>query len=82
MRSLGAHAVIDHTRAALPADGRYDVILDLAGNRPLRVLRRAQIGSITGGVAAGVVVFGTILIIAVFFYLMLNFPQGSIGPIA
>ena len=45
-------------------------------------LRRAQIGSIAGGVAAGVVVFGTILIIAVFFYLMLNFPQGSIGPIA
>ena len=45
-------------------------------------LRRAPIGSITGGVAAGVVVFGTILIIAFFFYLMLNFPQGSIGPIA
>lgn len=41
VRSLGAHAVIDHTQAALPADGRYDVILDLAGNRPLRVLRRA-----------------------------------------
>lgn len=41
VRSLGAHAVIDHTQEPLPADGRYDVILDLAGNRPLRVLRRA-----------------------------------------
>ena len=44
--------------------------------------RRAESGAITGGVAAGVVVCGTMLIIAVFFYLMLNFPQGSSGPIA
>jgi NADPH:quinone reductase-like Zn-dependent oxidoreductase len=41
VRSLGAASVIDYTQAPLPADGRFDVILDLAGNRPLRVLRKA-----------------------------------------
>lgn len=41
VRSLGAAAVIDYTREPLPADGRFDVILDLAGKRPLGVLRRA-----------------------------------------
>ena len=40
-RSLGATSVIDYTKVPLPTDGRYDVILDLAGNRPLSVLRKA-----------------------------------------
>lgn len=40
--ALGAHHVIDHTRADW-ADGsrRFDLILDVAGNPPLRRLRRA-----------------------------------------
>lgn len=41
VHSLGAHEVIDYTKSPLPSDGRYDVILDLAGLRPLGVLRRA-----------------------------------------
>ena len=41
VRSLGATSVIDYTKAPLPAAGRFDVILDLAGNRPLSVLRKA-----------------------------------------
>lgn len=41
VRSLGATSVIDYTKAPLPTDGRFDVILDVAGNRPLRVLRKA-----------------------------------------
>jgi NADPH:quinone reductase-like Zn-dependent oxidoreductase len=41
VRSLGATSVIDYTKAPLPSDGRFDVILDLAGNRPLGVLRKA-----------------------------------------
>jgi NADPH:quinone reductase-like Zn-dependent oxidoreductase len=42
VRSLGADAVIDHTREDIAVEGRrYDVILDTAGNRPLRHLRRA-----------------------------------------
>jgi NADPH:quinone reductase-like Zn-dependent oxidoreductase len=42
VRSLGADAVIDYTREDF-ADGRnrYDVILDIAGNRSLSHLRRA-----------------------------------------
>jgi NADPH:quinone reductase-like Zn-dependent oxidoreductase len=42
VRSLGADHVIDYTREDF-ADGRdrYDVILDIAGNRPLSQLRRA-----------------------------------------
>lgn len=40
VRSLGAHHVIDYTRDDF-ASSRYDVILDTAGNRPLRDLRRA-----------------------------------------
>jgi NADPH:quinone reductase-like Zn-dependent oxidoreductase len=42
IRSLGADNVIDHTREDF-ADGqrRYDVILDLVGNRSLSDLRRA-----------------------------------------
>ena len=41
VRALGATSVIDYTKLPLPTDGRFDVILDLAGNRPLRVLRKA-----------------------------------------
>ena len=41
VRSLGATSVIDYTKLPLPTDGRFDVILDLAGNRPLSVLRKA-----------------------------------------
>lgn len=41
VRSLGADEVLDHTRED-PADGarRYDLVLDIAGNRPLSRLRR------------------------------------------
>ncbi|MFD3695329.1 NAD(P)-dependent alcohol dehydrogenase [Streptomyces sp. NPDC058646] len=41
-RSLGADEVVDYTRED-PVDGRrrYDLILDIAGNRPLGALRRA-----------------------------------------
>jgi NADPH:quinone reductase-like Zn-dependent oxidoreductase len=41
VRALGAASVIDYTTVPLPTDGRFDVILDLAGNRPLSVLRKA-----------------------------------------
>ena len=42
VRSLGADQVIDYTRAEITDGGRrYDVVLDIAGNRPLRQLRRA-----------------------------------------
>ncbi|MEV6965672.1 NAD(P)-dependent alcohol dehydrogenase [Hamadaea sp. NPDC051192] len=37
VRSLGAETVIDYTRT--PLSGRYDAILDIAGNRPLPLLR-------------------------------------------
>ncbi|MFC7484350.1 NAD(P)-dependent alcohol dehydrogenase [Luedemannella flava] len=37
VRSLGAQAVIDYTRE--PLAGTYDVIIDIAGNRPLSQLR-------------------------------------------
>src|SRR5439155_8915740 len=42
VRSIGADHVIDYTREAV-ADGRnrYDVILDIAGNRSLSHLRQA-----------------------------------------
>ncbi len=40
--SLGADHVIDYTREDLTRTGRrWDVILDMAGNRPLSLLRRA-----------------------------------------
>jgi NADPH:quinone reductase-like Zn-dependent oxidoreductase len=58
VRALGAAAVVDYTRED-PVDGRrrYDVVLDIAGNRPLRRLRRALtphgrlviVGGETGG---------------------------------
>jgi NADPH:quinone reductase-like Zn-dependent oxidoreductase len=40
VRSIGADHVIDYTRSGI-ADGaqRYDVIIDIGGNRPLRQLR-------------------------------------------
>ena len=42
VRALGADAVIDYTREEITTGGqRFDVILDIAGNRPLSVLRRA-----------------------------------------
>jgi NADPH:quinone reductase-like Zn-dependent oxidoreductase len=42
VRSLGAAHVIDYTREELTASGRtYDVIIDLAGSRPVSALRRA-----------------------------------------
>ncbi|MEH1014779.1 NAD(P)-dependent alcohol dehydrogenase [Micromonospora sp. CPCC 206060] len=43
VRSLGAHDVIDYTRADITDRGRrYDVVIDTAGNRPLAHLRRAM----------------------------------------
>lgn len=42
VRSIGADDVIDHTREDFTdRPGRYDLILDTAGNRPLSQLRRA-----------------------------------------
>jgi NADPH:quinone reductase-like Zn-dependent oxidoreductase len=42
VRSLGADRVIDYARAEITDDGRrYDVVLDIGGNRPLGQLRRA-----------------------------------------
>ncbi|QUQ66734.1 NAD(P)-dependent alcohol dehydrogenase [Kutzneria sp. CA-103260] len=38
VRGIGAKSVIDYTREAIT--GRYDVILDTAGNRPLSLLRQ------------------------------------------
>jgi NADPH:quinone reductase-like Zn-dependent oxidoreductase len=44
VRALGADHVIDYTREdILDRHRRYDVILDLGGNRPLSVLRRALV---------------------------------------
>src|SRR5690242_4981550 len=41
VRSLGADHVIDYTRTDIGDDGkRYDVVLDIGGNRPLSRLRR------------------------------------------
>ncbi|MEW9533911.1 NAD(P)-dependent alcohol dehydrogenase [Microbispora sp. NPDC049125] len=42
VRSLGADEVIDYTREEVDRDGAcHDVVIDLAGCRPLRLLRRA-----------------------------------------
>jgi NADPH:quinone reductase-like Zn-dependent oxidoreductase len=43
VRSLGTEDVIDYTQDEIDRDGpRYDIIIDTAGNRPLRLLRRAM----------------------------------------
>jgi NADPH:quinone reductase-like Zn-dependent oxidoreductase len=62
--SLGAVDVIDHRHEQIDArPGGYDVVVDLAGNRPLRVLRRvlAPAGRlvIVGGESGGPVLGGT-----------------------
>ncbi|MDP9843899.1 NAD(P)-dependent alcohol dehydrogenase [Streptosporangium lutulentum] len=42
VRSLGADEVIDYTREEIDRDGpRHDVVIDIAGCRPLSLLRRA-----------------------------------------
>lgn len=42
VRSIGAHAVVDYTREDFAERrGYYDLILDIAGNRPISHLRRA-----------------------------------------
>jgi NADPH:quinone reductase-like Zn-dependent oxidoreductase len=42
VRSLGADHVIDYTRAEITdGESRYDLVLDIGGNRPLSALRRA-----------------------------------------
>ncbi|GAA4717580.1 NAD(P)-dependent alcohol dehydrogenase [Phytohabitans rumicis] len=55
VRSIGASEVIDYTRAEVK--GQYDVILDIAGNRPLSQLRKALTPRgtlvIVGGEAGG-----------------------------
>ncbi|MGE0134952.1 MAG: NAD(P)-dependent alcohol dehydrogenase [Dehalococcoidia bacterium] len=62
VRSLGATQVVDYTREEITARGaRFDVILDIAGNRPIRLLRRALapdgtlviVGGEGGGTFAG-----------------------------
>ncbi|MEZ5093779.1 NAD(P)-dependent alcohol dehydrogenase [Nocardioides sp.] len=54
VRSLGAGRVIDYTREEIGADGtRYDVIIDLAGLRPLRELRRSLASRGTLVIAGG-----------------------------
>lgn len=64
VRSLGAADVVDHTREEIDRDGpRYDVLVDLAGCRPLPVLRRAvrprgTIALVGGGHARGRVMGG------------------------
>jgi NADPH:quinone reductase-like Zn-dependent oxidoreductase len=63
VRSAGADHVIDYTREDITADGqRYDVILDIGGNRTLRHLRRAltPIGTlvIVGGETGGRILGG------------------------
>lgn len=43
VRSLGADEVIDYTKGELDGSaGKYDVIIDVAGNRPVSLLRRAM----------------------------------------
>lgn len=54
VRRLGATRVIDYTRADIDDDGtRYDVIIDLAGNRPLTRLRRCLTPTGTLVIAGG-----------------------------
>ncbi len=58
VRSLGAEHVIDYARADITDDGRrYDLVLDIGGNRPLSQLRRVLTPSgtlvIVGGEEGG-----------------------------
>ncbi len=45
VRALGATRVIDYTREDLDDGTRYDVVLDIAGLRPIRQLRRILTGT-------------------------------------
>lgn len=62
VRALGAEEVIDRHREEVDARGRHDVVVDVAGNRPLRLLRRALAPGgrlvIVGGEDAGPWLFG------------------------
>ncbi len=63
VRALGADEVIDYTREEITEGGRrFDVVLDIGGNRPLRALRRtlAPTGRlvIVGGEGGGTVLGG------------------------
>jgi NADPH:quinone reductase-like Zn-dependent oxidoreductase len=54
VRSLGADHVIDYTKDSIASDGRrYDVIIDLAGNRSLAELRRVLTGTGTLVIVGG-----------------------------
>jgi NADPH:quinone reductase-like Zn-dependent oxidoreductase len=54
VRSLGASDVIDHTREEIDASGRrWDAIIDLAGLRPLSMLRRCLASGGTLVIAGG-----------------------------
>ncbi|GAB97612.1 NADPH:quinone reductase-like Zn-dependent oxidoreductase [Kineosphaera limosa] len=62
MRALGASQIIERTSAALPTEaGPYDVVLDIASNRPRRELRALLttrgtlvcIGTEAGGLTSG-----------------------------
>jgi NADPH:quinone reductase-like Zn-dependent oxidoreductase len=50
-RSLGCDAVIDYTREPIP--GRYDVVVDTGGSRPVRVIRSMLNDGGTGVLAGG-----------------------------
>jgi NADPH:quinone reductase-like Zn-dependent oxidoreductase len=66
VRSLGADEVIDYTKSDFSrADGKYDVLLDLVGNRSLTALRRPLVRGGTlvlsgGGLFNGGSFFGPI----------------------
>src|SRR3954453_4219263 len=54
VRSLGADRVIDYTHTDITDDGRrYDVVLDIGGNRPLTQLRRVLTGDGTLVIVGG-----------------------------
>ncbi len=53
VRSLGAARVIDYTREDLDDGTRYDVVLDIAGRRPVRRLRRLLTGTGTLVIVGG-----------------------------
>jgi NADPH:quinone reductase-like Zn-dependent oxidoreductase len=61
VRSLGASEVLPHDTEELPTDGSFDVVLDIAGGRPVARLRQALrpsgtlvlVGDETGGARTG-----------------------------